>query len=231
MSTEFDYVPEDIFPSPVDIAVTTFSDRLAAASFVGPPDEWWMDWAVTETNAKLITTFYIPLQAYTMEPWKGHHRYKQGSFVTTKIRRRKTQAGAFADADQIAEKDLAAFKRAPEMLALAGDKNLGKLFGKLFTSGLTTNDWTGSPFFSPTGAPKYLNPKNPGLGTWYNYTVSQPLNEANLLAAIIRLQQRRGVDGDRAALMFDAELMSHPAPESEGNLAGRHVAYGEKAFL
>lgn len=196
MATDFDQVPEDSFPSPVDIAVTTFSDRLAQGSIVGPPDEWWMDWAVTESNAKLITKFYIPLQAFKMEPWKGHHRYKQGSFVTLSLRRKKTQAGAFADADVIVEKDLAAFKRSPELLALAGNKNLGKLFGALLTSALTTTAWTGAYFFAASGSPHYLNPKQPGLGTWYNYTVSQPLNEANLLAAIIRLQGRRGVDGD-----------------------------------
>lgn len=195
MSTSFDQITGDAFPSPVDIAVTTFSDRLAQGSIIGPPDDWWMQWAVTETNAKLTTRFYIPLQSYAMEPWKGHHRYKQGSYKTIDIKRKKWQAGAFADADLVVEKDLVAFKRAPEALAEAGNKNLGIRFGELLTTALSTTAWTGGFFFALAGAPHYINPKETGLGNWYNYTVSQPLNEANVNAAIVRLQQRKGIDG------------------------------------
>ena len=195
MATDFDQVIGDSFPSPVDVAVTTFSDRLAQGSIVGPPDEWFMDWTVTESNAKLRTRFYIPLSSYAMMPWTGHHKYKQGSYKTIDIIRKKYQAGAFADADVIVEKDLAAFKRSPEMLSLAGNKNLGILFGNLLTSATTKTAWPGGFFFALASAPHYINPKEPSLGTWYNYTVSQTLTEANVNAAIVRLQQRKGIDG------------------------------------
>jgi len=197
MATDFDYDPTAQFPSPVDQAVNTFSDRLSNAIMTGPPDEWWMDWAVTETEAKLKTTFYIPLNASEMRPWSGHHKYRQGSYVTTVVRRKKWQDGVSADADYIAEKDLVGFKLSPEELARAGNRNLGKQFGALLTAATSTTDWTGSNFFAPTGSPKKIHPKkSTTFGTWYNYTVSQPFISENILAAVKRLQGRRGIDNN-----------------------------------
>lgn len=196
MATAFDQNALAPYPSPVDVAVTTFSDRLSSGTIVGPPDDWWMDWAVVESSAKLTTIFYIPLHALEMQPWTGHHKYQQGSFVTSRVRRSKFQRGVSADADYIAEKDLAGFKIAPEMLALAGNKNLGIKFGALLTAATSTTDWTGTAFFSPTGSPKRTNPKKvfSTTNTWYNYTVSQAFTSENILSAVKRLQLRRGVD-------------------------------------
>lgn len=186
--------------------VTEFVEDTASALMSGPAEVWFENWAYTPENAALRTVVQYNASSLEMEPWKGTAVREEGAMHTKAYALdRIGQKGAIYDYFKLASGQPIGWNLTPDALALAMTKKLGKEFGVLIESAVATPQATVDPALLDAWGYKWLKtnsaPNNPNNkfkldnGTYYNLTYAQALSSANLVAADIRLRERRGQDG------------------------------------
>ncbi len=213
MSDAHVFTPSSPFVGDAETAIVQFYTDMAGIKLVGDVNPWWQKFTRVISPSKVITRFFIPLNAPRVKSWTGKNKFERPSNVFIDVRRGVYFIGVEESAEKIAEADFGGFSRSPEAIAAAVQKFPGEKFGHLLNTAHGVTDWTGTAFvvFSAT---KPIHPHKPALGTdWLNGYQSSALTAANIKRAIKNLQSRRGLDNK--PLHFSGTTLNVPTGMEE----------------